>query len=215
MRYKIICDFCAQEHLFDNRFDPPSECSNKACRNSLQGLEIIELETKKTEAKQVINEISSSEKTDAETEADLPVTGLELTYQTNGRKIKIELTEKSILGRTNKGSEVLAGIPQISRAHCAIEFDGNDFHVIDLGSTNGTFIGLGNEKKECKETNKLNDSDFLVLGEEVFLVKLIRKAKEEKEQEIVEDKRILCTECSCVLEKLPGICPDCGAWNEE
>jgi hypothetical protein len=203
--YKIICDFCGTENLFSVKERAPAECSNQACQNSLEGLEIIEF----------------TEEDNSKIE-DLDIIGLKLIYQKTSEEIIIKSDSKIILGRENYGSEVLGKIAQISRSHCSLEFNDNKFWVKDLGSTNGTFIGLGADRTSCEVEQVLKDKDFLVLGKEVFFVQLLiqeQKANPEditqKEiTEIAATKEILCTECSCVLTNLPCSCPECGTWNE-
>jgi hypothetical protein len=200
--FKIVCDFCGNENKFSTLEQRPKECSNLACQNSLENLEIVSIED---------NE---------ELEQPMKIVGLKLIYQKTSEEITLKTEAKIILGRQNYGSQVLSKIEQVSRAHCSIEFTGNQFIVKDLGSTNGTFTGLGDDKINCREPQALKDKDFLVLGQEVFLIQLI-KAEDRTEQVAIENEvevneplKILCTECSCVLQQLPCSCPDCGTWNE-
>ncbi len=212
MNYKIICDFCETENYFSNRFEAPSECSNKACQHSLAHLEIIKTEDKHQKKENVIKEspITGKNKKDIQGEA----VGLELIYQKNSKKIVIKNNNIVILGRNKYGKEILNNISQISRSHCSIEHYRGEFIVKDLGSTNGTFIGLGADKINCKNPQKIKENDFLVLGQEVFLIKYIREEKKDViEAEKKEDEEILCSDCSCVLHELPCTCPDCGTWN--
>jgi len=196
--YKIICDFCGTENLFSVKEHAPTECSNQACQNSLEGLEIIEF-----------TEVDNSNI------EDLDIIGLKLIYQKTSEEIIIKTDSKIILGRENYGSEVLGKIAQISRSHCSLEFKDNTFIVCDLNSTNGSFIGLGANKISCTTPQMLKDKDFLVLGKEVFLVQFLNEDKKQEKEIVVEaPTEILCTECSCVLTKLPCSCPDCGTWNE-
>jgi pSer/pThr/pTyr-binding forkhead associated (FHA) protein len=103
------------------------------------------------------------------------IIGLKLIYQKTSDEIQLKTEPKIILGRQNFGSKVLSKIKQVSRAHCSIEFADNQFIVKDLGSTNGTFTGLGDDKVNCLEPQILKDKDFLVLGQEVFLVQLLKE----------------------------------------
>ena len=201
---KIICDFCGTENTFSEKEQRPAECSNQACQNSLEGLEIIN-ENKKQQV-----------------EKDLKLIGLKLIYQKTSEEIILKTDPKIILGRESIGSKVLWKIEQISRSHCSIEFNNNKYTVTDLGSTNGTFIGLGTDKISCKKPQLLSNKDFLVLGREVFLIQFLKEEKLSEPETVlrvetkknVELKEILCTECSCILSNLPCSCPDCGAWNE-
>jgi len=202
--YKIICNFCGEENLFSKAAEQPLECANQACQNTLEDLEVIAVSD---------NEENQSAK---------KLIGLKLIYQKTSDEIIIKPDSKTILGRKNCGSEILSKISQVSRAHCSIEFTDNQFTVKDLGSTNGTFIGLGDEKTSCESAQTLKDRDFLVLGQEVFLVQLLIEEEitdpefdaKEEEPAVTKPKEIICTECSFILEKLPCSCPECGTWNE-
>lgn len=207
MNYKIICNFCGTENTFSSKEQQPAECSNQACQNSLNGLEVISLNNEDK-----LQQVQENEK----------LIGLKLIYQRTSEEIILKTDPKIILGRESIGSKILWKIEQISRSHCSIEFNNNKYTVTDLGSTNGTFIGIGTDKVSCKKPQLLIDKDFLVLGREVFLVQFLKEEKlsepktviQEETKEIEEAKEILCTECSCVLSNLPCSCPDCGAWNE-
>ncbi|MCD4794511.1 MAG: FHA domain-containing protein [Bacteroidales bacterium] len=205
--YKIICDYCGTENTFSAKEQQPVECSNQACQNSLKGLEVITVDIEDKE-----QQVQENEK----------LIGLKLIYQKTSEEITVKTDPKIIIGRESVGSKVLWKIEQISRSHCSIEFSNNKYTVTDLGSTNGTFIGVGTDKISCKTPQLFTDNDFLVLGREVFLIQFLKEEKlsepetvlQEETKEIEESKKNLCTECSCVLIKLPCSCPDCGTWNE-
>ena len=205
--FKIICDFCGTENTFSEKEQRPAECSNQACQNSLEGLEVISENIKENE-----QEVQENEK----------LIGLKLIYQKTSEEILLNTDPKIILGRESVGSKVLWKIEQISRSHCSVEFKNNKYTVTDLESTNGTFIGLGTDKITCNTPKLLTDKDFLVLGREVFLIQFLKEEKlpevgtvrQEETTEIKKAKKNLCTECSCILQEIPCSCPDCGAWNE-
>ncbi len=207
MNYKIICDFCGTENTFSEKEQRPAECSNQACQNSLERLELISVNIEDK-----VQQTQENEK----------LIGLKLIYQKTSEEILLNTDPKIILGRESVGSKVLWKIEQISRSHCSVEFKNNKYTVTDLGSTNGTFIGLGTDKITCNTPQLLTDKDFLVLGREVFLIQFLKEEKlsepetvpQQETKEIEEVKEILCTECSCILSNLPCSCPDCGAWNE-
>src|SRR4029077_7739035 len=46
---------------------------------------------------------------------------------------------RSVLGRS--GADIVLYDPEVSRKHCAIEVRGSTATLIDLGTTNGTFVG--------------------------------------------------------------------------
>ncbi len=52
-----------------------------------------------------------------------------------------------VLGRS--GADIVFYDPEVSRRHCAIEVQGSTGTLIDLGTTNGTFVG-GKSVQTCK-----------------------------------------------------------------
>ena len=52
---------------------------------------------------------------------------------------------------------------RVSREHCRITRDGNDFVLEDLNSSNGTFFGPGKDKVTRR---KIKDGDEFTLGTE-------------------------------------------------
>ena len=67
-------------------------------------------------------------------------------------------TDWVVIGR-GRGADVIIAEPTISRAHAAIGFDGVEFFVQDLGSTNGTRV---NGKRSPRAS--LCNGDNLQLG---------------------------------------------------
>jgi predicted Zn finger-like uncharacterized protein len=60
---------------------------------------------------------------------------------------------RTILGRS--GSDVVLRDPEVSRKHCAIEVHGSTVTLIDLGTTNGTFVSEKSiQKCELKHLSK-------------------------------------------------------------
>lgn len=57
----------------------------------------------------------------------------------------------AVIGR-GRGADVVISDPTISRAHAAIGFDGVEFFVEDLGSTNGTSVNGKREQRMKLET---------------------------------------------------------------
>ncbi len=65
---------------------------------------------------------------------------IEVVYP-DGRTEVIELThERSIVGRSTK-AQVRINDNRVSREHCALELKGDKIFVVDLGGSNGTWIG--------------------------------------------------------------------------
>ncbi len=71
-----------------------------------------------------------------------------------------------VIGR-GRSADVVIAEPTISRAHAAIGYDGEEFFVEDLGSTNGTAV---NGKREPR--TKLNGGDKIQLGKLLLQVTL-------------------------------------------
>jgi pSer/pThr/pTyr-binding forkhead associated (FHA) protein len=71
-----------------------------------------------------------------------------------------------VIGR-GRGADIVIAEPTMSRAHAAIGFDGKQFFVQDLGSTNGTRVN-GNRE----QTAVLRDGDEVQLGKLAITVNL-------------------------------------------
>ena len=63
---------------------------------------------------------------------------LTLTY--DGRHSDVS-SERFVLGRSKTQADLVLEDPNVSRQHAAIERVGNDWVLVDLGSTNGCYIG--------------------------------------------------------------------------
>jgi pSer/pThr/pTyr-binding forkhead associated (FHA) protein len=73
-----------------------------------------------------------------------------------------------VIGR-GRGSDVIFAEQTISRAHAAIGFDGGEFFVQDLGSTNGTRVNGVRQRRAA-----LADGDEIQLGKLRFKLSLPR-----------------------------------------
>lgn len=71
-----------------------------------------------------------------------------------------------VIGR-GRGADIVIAEPTMSRAHAAIGYDGSNFFVQDLGSTNGTRVNGSREQKSV-----LNDGDEVQLGKLAIAVTL-------------------------------------------
>jgi hypothetical protein len=107
----------------------------------------------------------------------------------------------------------------ISGTHFCLTINDGQLFIEDLGSTNGTFIGLV-DKIPVSQKTVLKDSEWLVLGQEEFLIeylyKQVLKSEEEKLAEsLIVQKEPRCVECAEILkESIPCVCERCGTWNE-
>ncbi len=65
------------------------------------------------------------------------------------------------IGRSPSCDIVLDGDQLVSRRHALMRFDGQHYTIVDLGSSNGTFVnGI-----EIRETTPLTDGDRITIGE--------------------------------------------------
>ena len=71
-----------------------------------------------------------------------------------------------VIGR-GRGADVVIAEPTMSRAHAAIGYDGSQFFVQDLGSTNGTRVNGHREDKAV-----LKSGDEVQLGKLAVTVEL-------------------------------------------
>ena len=65
----------------------------------------------------------------------------------------------TIIGRERSQAGVVLQDPNVSRRHAELSFDGRDWHIADLGSTNGTLVN-DVDVRECV----LRDGDLITLG---------------------------------------------------
>jgi len=152
--YKIICDRCDEDIIFEEIFRKPEVCSN--CNYSIANLEPQKI-TEMLDT--IINDTTER------------LTGLTLIYQKTGEKITLG-QDNAIIGRASYGSNVLEKVQYISGSHCLIELIDNQYMITDLGSFNGTFLGIS--RINCKDNPRqiLKHNDLVFLGKEVFLVQL-------------------------------------------
>ena len=71
-----------------------------------------------------------------------------------------------VIGR-GRGADIVIAEPTMSRAHAAIGYDGEQFFVQDLGSTNGTRVNGSVEQKA-----QLKNGDEVQLGKLAMAVEL-------------------------------------------
>lgn len=214
--FKVTCDYCNEDIFFPDTASKPAICEN--CNSSLDGLQV-----------QSVEPVQEYEDT-REQETTIDIT---LTYQKTNEKITIQLSDdtgKIILGRENFGQEILHKIPQISRSHCCLEFKNHQCIITDLGSLNGTYVGVA--RTDCKESQVLQDGDLLFLGREPFIVNLSCQSSKQPEEsqavpeqqpsmetdEIMDDtlekeQRYRCRSCGAEFDEHADICPDCGTFD--
>lgn len=84
------------------------------------------------------------------------VGGSVLAEMPNGSQILLPVSEEIVIGRESCREDVADALSRcdgVSRRHCTVRFDsrGKCVTVIDLGSTNGTWIGSDNEPLKSNE----------------------------------------------------------------
>lgn len=75
----------------------------------------------------------------------------------------------AIYGRNPKRVDVLIDDEEISGLHARIQIEDDQFVLIDLGSSNGTWV---NDEK-IKEVTPLNQDDEIRMGETTFVIKIL------------------------------------------
>ena len=72
------------------------------------------------------------------------------------------------IGKSEGCQGVISFNPTISREHCAIEYDGNCYSVMDLGSSNGTY--LNGEKLSPEYKREIKTGDVIGVSNMEFVV---------------------------------------------
>jgi hypothetical protein len=145
-------------------------------------------------------------------------TMLVLTYQKTGQRITVADAHGVVLGREGYGRELLATIPQVSRAHCQVECRDGKWWLRDVGSTHGTFAGA--DRTECrKEAVPIHDGDLIFLGRELFTASVVPTAAASGGELPAVERRAVrprfeCPSCGLGLEAGPadGVCPKCNQY---
>lgn len=199
--HKITCDYCSEDHIFEDIKDRPDTCTN--CNSPMGHLPMTDLLEESDNQKPKV--------------AD----GMILTFEKTGESINIPHQEIIILGRQNTGSKLFSGIPQISREHCKIEFFNKQYLVTDLGSLNGTY--LGTSRRDCLKYKKqaLKENDLLHLGRETLMVTLKYRHADEnemteppKEEDEIITSRFKCKGCGKIHDMNLLMCDECGSYGE-
>lgn len=104
-----------------------------------------------------------------------------------GRVIPL-VFQKTVLGR--KHADIIVRDLSVSSSHAAIEYDGQQFKLVDLGSSNGTFVGA----EKIKQKN-------IAVGEEVQIGKCVFRLKRDSELA----KRLLNEQAVHILSQGGGL----------
>ncbi len=86
---------------------------------------------------------------------------------TAGEEYDLPLPQ-TIIGR-DPGADIVISAAGVSRQHCRVHFDGRQYSLEDLGSSNGTFIN----GKRLSGTQPLNSGDQIGLGQTITLTFII------------------------------------------
>jgi predicted Zn finger-like uncharacterized protein len=111
--------------------------------------------------------VSTAERRRSAAELKLPVDSkLSLAVISGPDSGKIfQITKpRVVIGR--QGADINVDDPEISRAHAAVEVAGEHVTLVDLGSTNGTYIG----EEQVSEAPLDNQSEFTVGGTTLMLI---------------------------------------------
>lgn len=98
---------------------------------------------------------------EAEEASPQSMTGAALVMPDDGKEFRLS-GDRSVIGRL-AGSEVELQDPGASRRHAEIRRQGDDYVLVDLGSTNGTLLN----DSPVKEST-LNDGDRITIGRTVL-----------------------------------------------
>lgn len=97
------------------------------------------------------------------------------------QKIRLRENEATIFGRSR--SDVILKDTEISSTHCQIYFLDGDHYILDMNSTNGTFV---NETRIIK--SKLRHNDIISLGQSSIVFQRIKK-KNSPDQEVAYSQK--------------------------
>lgn len=87
-----------------------------------------------------------------------PVPSCTLTDQQTGKVYTIT-SERTLIGREQAPGGIVLRDPNVSRRHAELTYDGREWHIHDLNSTNGTLVN-DIDVEECS----LRDGDVLTIG---------------------------------------------------
>jgi len=76
-------------------------------------------------------------------------------------------TDRITMGREVKNRLILKGCKTVSRFHARLQYEGGEWYLVDLNSTNGTFLNKNPVPKNSPALLKIGDE--IRLGREVIL----------------------------------------------
>jgi len=194
---RLECDYCGNEIDYHDPGSRPDRCPK--CDSSLGHLQPVDITADSVKAE---SETPGSTSSNTEMIPD----GLTLKHQAQDLTLKVEQADRVVLGRGEYGADILRAIPQISRTHCEIVYEGGQYLVTDCSSSHGTFVGA--EKIDCKKQPRqaLQDQGLLFLGREPFLVTLDMTEKPEEPKKLAGYE---CGNCGHRCDSDTAPCREC------
>ena len=111
-----------------------------------------------------------------------------ISYMDKGIQKYFKLAEDkmTVFGRENHVNFQICNDSRISREHFSIGKDEENFVIIDLGSSNGTYIN--GEKIESNSTVLLKDGDKITAGHHTFgfLVNIVKENHEDAVSDVLK-----------------------------
>ena len=98
-----------------------------------------------------------------EPEVTLPVA--RAVIEVEGKRLPLD-SDPSVLGRSD-GCEIVLSDPNVSRRHAELRMQGGEWHVVDLGSTNGVKVN-----GRVVSSARLRDGDRITLGTSTAVFRL-------------------------------------------
>ena len=100
----------------------------------------------------------------------------------DGKAQPVPITnERTLIGRLDD-CQIRVRSGKISRHHCEVLFDSGTIKLVDLGSSNGTFLN-----KERIEESELKAGDLISFGSMVFLVQIDGDPEEFEPEQLYAD----------------------------
>lgn len=89
-----------------------------------------------------------------------------LSSESDGKAVEVALDGRDIaIGRSPACNVVLDNDQLVSRRHALMRFNGAQYTIVDLGSSNGTYVN----EVEIRQAAPLNDGDLIAIGEHELL----------------------------------------------
>jgi predicted component of type VI protein secretion system len=128
-----------------------------------------------------------------------------LAWQVEGKQQTYTLTaeRRCVIGRQDRGCDIVLKVSTISRQHAAIDMVGETFYLSNLSQTNSVYY---NEQTRLSKNQSmpLKPGDRFRLGSVTFEVQEERKPK-------VKKLKMRCAHCDRIVDYRPeAFCPWCG-----